>query len=120
MKRPQRPKGEPQQGAVSPLSGTGGLDVNERGIAVIRAGKTRHGPRGHWRQSEFAQLAIQSLYGALPPRHLNRNQLMRDVNEWLQNECIDYKSSGLGKKMSGEIREIPYRTIVRALRKVFP
>jgi hypothetical protein len=129
MKRPRRPKGE-QQKTVALLGAAGGFDVAEKsrkpskhprklgelevkdgGIAVIRPGKTRHGPQGHWRQFEFAQWAIQVIYGASPPQHLNRTQLARDVNDWLQKQA-EFKSA--------DLTEISRITVWRALKTVRP
>jgi hypothetical protein len=72
----QRSRGKQHQDSASP-SVTARFDINEKEIAVIRPGRTKHGPRGNWRELEFAQLAIQSLHGARP-RHLNRSQLVRE------------------------------------------
>lgn len=79
---------EKHEGAVS-LGGTGGVLIDEKGIAVIRPAKTKHGPRKDWREFEFAQLAIQALYGATPRKILNhatnagRQRLDMQNSEWL-------------------------------------
>jgi len=87
------------------LEGRGGGTID---VVAIRTGKTKHGPRGHWRELEFAQLAIQSLHGAPPPKHLDQSKLTRDVNAWLKNNP------------DWDYGEISRPTVVRALRKVRP
>jgi hypothetical protein len=106
----RRSRGKQHQDSASP-SVAARFDINEKNIAVIRPGGTRHGKRGHWRELEFAQLAIQSLHGARPDPNLNRSKLVRDVNDWLRKNT-DYQSTGLG--------EISRSTILRALQNVFP
>jgi len=62
---------------------------------LVRAGKTKHGPRRHWREWEYAQFAIQTLYGPRPPKNVNRSKLTHDINDWLRRNP-DYQSTGLG------------------------
>jgi hypothetical protein len=83
------------------------LEIDENKIFVIRAGKTKHGPRGHWREWEYAQLAIQTLTGACPPKNIDRSKLTRDVNDWLDRNP-EYRSTGLGA--------ISRRVILRVLK----
>ena len=97
------------------LGGRGEFLIDEKGIAVIRPPKTKHGPRKNWREIEFAQLAIQALYGATPPKVLNGTKLTRRINDWLKDNP-DWRSSGYGNQ-DGEISK---RTVLRALKKVFP
>jgi hypothetical protein len=106
------PAQSPLEPVQSPLEPKANLAIDEKKIAVIRPGGTKHGPRGLWRELEFAQLAIQSLYGANPPKHIDRNKLTSEVNDWLQKECREYKSTGYG--------EISKATVIRALKKTSP
>jgi hypothetical protein len=87
------------------------LHVEVGNIAVIRPARTRHGPRKNWREDEFAQLAIQALQGANPPKHQNYSKLHHDVNEWLRGNP-DWRSRGYG--------EISRSAVLRALAKVHP
>jgi hypothetical protein len=93
------------------FGGKGELRIDEKGIAVIRPAKTKHGLREHWRELEFAQLAIQALHGARPSKHLNLTKLWRDGNAWLQSNP-EYLSADLGK--------ISPQTFRRALKQVVP
>ena len=98
-------QGTKHEEAAATLEGRGGGTID---VIVIRTGKTKHGPRGNWRELEFAQLAIQSLHGAPPPKHLDRSKLTRDVNAWLKNNP------------DWDYGEISRPTVPRALKKVRP
>jgi hypothetical protein len=87
------------------------LKTDDKDVAIIRPAKTKYGRRRNWREFEFAQLAIQSLYGANPPRILDHSKLTRDVNAWLRGN-VDWQSSGYGM--------ISRPTVLRALKAVFP
>jgi hypothetical protein len=88
------------------------LRIEVGNTAVIRPARTKHGPRQSWGALEFAQLAIQALYGANPPKHRDRNLLTDEVNEWLRNDP-DWRSTG---RHGG----ISQPTILRALKMVRP
>ncbi len=75
-------------------------------VFEIRAGKTKHGPRRHWREWEYAQFAIRMLYEPLPPKNIDRSKLTRDVNDWLRRSS-DFQSTGLGP--------ISRKTVLRVL-----
>src|SRR3954447_14150000 len=54
-------------------------------VHVIRASKTRHGPRWRWGPSQHVQAAIAAIYPTLP-KSLNVNRLTRQVNEYLSKD----------------------------------
>jgi hypothetical protein len=60
---------------------------------VIRAAKTKYGPRSIWRAWEYAQRAILTLHRGLPPRNVDRSKLTRDVNDWLMTNS-DFRATG--------------------------
>jgi hypothetical protein len=97
--------------AGATFDGEGGLSINDRGVAVIRPARTRHGPRKSWRE-EFVQLAIQAMQGANPDQDQNQSQLYRDVNGWLQNDP-DWRARFGSKQVSRQ-------TVRRALKTVRP
>jgi hypothetical protein len=61
----------------------GGLRVNAH---VIRAQRTKHGPRGpnNWSKCQLAQIAMNNLYPDGRPANVNQTQLTKDVNDWLR------------------------------------
>jgi hypothetical protein len=96
------------QSSSATFAGAGGVGVD---TAVIRPARTKHGPRGKWRELEFAQLAIQALQGANPSKHQDYKKLTVEVNEWLQKNP-EWLSSRLGK--------VSKPTVERALKTVRP
>lgn len=62
---------------------------------VIRAGRTKHGPRS-MRKLEYAQRGIHALYPTALPLHVNYLKLARDVNTRLAQEPA-YRETGFGK-----------------------
>jgi hypothetical protein len=76
-------------------------------VYQIRAGKTKHGPRNHWREWEYVQYAIAVLYGAHLPKNIDRSELVKRVNDWLTKQNPDYRATGLG--------EVSRTTILRVL-----
>jgi hypothetical protein len=114
MRKPRKrraKKAGQQHQAEASLDGTAAFIIEDKGIAIIRPAKTRHGPRRRLRKLEFAQLAIQALYGVHPPRNINGSRLARDVNDWLRKDP-SYRATGLGR--------ISRLTILRALKTVAP
>jgi len=88
------------------------ITIDESRIAVVRHSNTKQGgPRKKWREIEFAQLAVQFLYGASPSKNIDHSKLTREVNDFLR-DYPDYRATGLG--------EISRPTVVRALKKVSP
>jgi hypothetical protein len=87
----------------------GAIQIDEAGVFTISAGGTRHGPRGHWRESEYTQCAIQTIRRGIPSRDADRTKLWRDVNDWLAKDP-DFKATGIG--------EIHRKTVVRVLLKL--
>jgi hypothetical protein len=73
---------------------------------VVRAAKTKYGPRPGWGKIEYAQIAITALYPVALPKSTNHSALERRVNEVLL-EDPDYKASGRGK--------VSRQTVLRAL-----
>jgi hypothetical protein len=92
-----KPRRQPLRATIDMSRDDGGprLKIDEDKIFEIHAGKSKHGPRKHWREWEYAQVAVQSLYGTHPPKNIDRSKLTRDVNDWL-NRNTDYRSTGLG------------------------
>jgi hypothetical protein len=90
-KKPRRrsPRRAP---AASSLAGSGGLKAD---AAVIRASRTKYGPRPNWGKREYAQVAIAALYSDGMPRNVNQSLLVRDVNAWLTRDP-QYRATGLG------------------------
>jgi hypothetical protein len=75
---------------------------------VIRAGRTKHGPRS-WKKIEYAQAAITAIYPAGLPPHVNHSWLTHEVNKQLADDR-DYRASRFG--------EISRPTIIRALQRL--
>jgi len=76
---------------------------------VVRPGKTRYGPRKHWKEIEYAQAAIGLICeGALPPPNVDHSKLTRHVNRVLQDDP-EYRASCIG--------EIDRMTVIRALER---
>ena len=63
---------------------------------VIRARKTRYGPKPEWGRIHFAQATILDIYPAGPPRNVNLSQLTREVNAKL-SQNPEWRA-GHGKK----------------------
>jgi hypothetical protein len=107
--RRRRPQAsEPHQQAAASLA----PDFNQDRVAAalgaayaVRAGKTKHGPR-NWGRLEYAQVAIAAIYQATLPKHVNKLQLTKHVNEVLARDP-EYKATGYG--------ELSRMTVVRAL-----
>jgi hypothetical protein len=83
--------------------------IDESLVFVVPAGRTRHGARGHWRESEYARAAMLTIHRGVPPRDVNRTKLWRDVNAWLAKDDV-FKATGIG--------EISRKTVVRELNKL--
>jgi hypothetical protein len=96
----------PRSRGSASFRGAGGLAVNS---FVVRAKKTKHGPRTYFRENEYAQAAIQSLYPKGTPRNVNHSRLTRDVNTWL-NKNSNFPQSGIG--------EISRSTVLRVLKQL--
>ena len=104
---PVRP---PQQAAAS-LAGAGGLAAQ---AFVIRAARTKHGPRGGGKV-EVAQAAIAARYPNRPPAHLNYSKLARDVDADVRRHHPDFVAA-YGETQEGFV--IDRETVVRALKKL--
>jgi hypothetical protein len=76
-------------------------------IHVIRASKTRHGPRAKWGRLQYAQAAIAMLYPDVVPDNINQAKLVADVNARL-NSDPKYRDTGFGY--------LPRTTVLRALK----
>jgi hypothetical protein len=100
--------GERRKGGVSLAAAAGMFTVRGEGalLAVIRPKNTKHGPRQRRRAHEYAQIAIQALYGANPPKHANVVKLTDTLNKWLKT-YPDFLDSGLA--------EISRYTVTRVL-----
>jgi hypothetical protein len=85
--------------------------VDEKGFAVIRPAKTRHGPRGSKGPIEWAQRAIQFLYGANPPKDIPRAKLVREVRAFLDRDP-GWRALGL--------EPVSRSTVIRALETIKP
>jgi hypothetical protein len=99
------------------LSGAAGeyrVRSEEPLLAAIRS------PHEHWREDEFAQIAIQAVYDGDSPKHIKKRIVIDKVNDWLARYPA-WQASGYSKKnkISGRMG-ISDRTVLRALRKVFP
>ena len=101
MSPPRKP--EVHQASV-PLSGEGGLAA---GTVKVKAVFDKHGNVRNWRELEYTQFALQSLYPAGPPRGVPRKKLLKAVNDWLNNNP-DYSKAGFGP--------ISKDTLLRALK----
>jgi hypothetical protein len=77
---------------------------------VVQAGKTRHGPRQNFRESEYTQVAIRSVCHGIPPRNIDRTTLWREVNDWLAKDA-GFRATGIG--------EISRKTVERELLKLY-
>ena len=82
-----RRKPERREGAAS-LGGQGGLAPR---TVIIKA----VGHRRNWREKEYTQFALQSLYPAGRPMGVPRKVLLKKVNAWLANNP-DYSAAGFG------------------------
>jgi hypothetical protein len=75
-----RRKPEVHQASVS-LSGEGGFAAR---TIKVKAVFDKHGNvRRNWRELEYTQFALQSLYPAGTPRGVLRKKLLNEVNNWL-------------------------------------
>jgi hypothetical protein len=85
--------------------------IDEGGVFVVRAGKTRHKdrPRQHWRESEYTQVAMLTIHRGVPPRDVDRTKLWRNVNAWLAKDP-GFQATGIG--------EISRKTVARELEKL--
>jgi hypothetical protein len=81
------------------LTGAGTAGAN---AILIKAAETKHGPRQNWRQGEYAQVAIQTLYPGQLPRNIDRSKLTADVNDWL-NANSNYSTTGLRSVSRGTV-----------------
>jgi hypothetical protein len=81
---------------------------------TVREAVVRGKPHDNWREDEFAQIALQNVYGANPPKHIKRSAMLKKMNDWLAHDPA-WKDSGYGKD-----GKISLRTMLRALKKVTP
>jgi hypothetical protein len=112
-KTPGQPEGGSHAGtepAANPQTGPA-LAIDEGLVFVVHAGKTRHPnrPRQHWRESEYAQVAMRMIHHGVPPRDVDRTKLWREVNAWLAKDS-GFQATGIG--------EISRKTVVRELLKL--
>ena len=104
----QKAKKKTTQGA----SKIGGHSNLVAGSYILRPAQTKYGPRStHWRELEYAQVALGALFsGGLPPAHLNHSRLADDVNAWLA-QVPQWRASGYGR--NGKVSRM---TVMRALK----
>jgi hypothetical protein len=101
----------PPQQAAGSLAGAGGLAAQ---AFVIRAARTKHGPRG-WGKVEVAQAAIAARYPNGPPVHLNYSKLARDVDADVRRDYPDFVAT-YGETQEGFV--VDAMTLRRALKKL--
>jgi hypothetical protein len=77
---------------------------------VIRAGRTKHGPRSGGKL-QYAQHAINALYPRALPRDVNHLKLWRDVNDLLKRDP-DYQATRFG-----ELSRMTVRRALQTLRE---
>ena len=75
-----------------------GGHIDDRKVFVIRASKTKHGPR-RGGKLQFAQVAIVALYPLGLPKHVNHLKLWRDIDERLKHDP-DYRAIGKLSRMT--------------------
>jgi hypothetical protein len=83
------------------------MKVDDSRIFVVHGGRTKHGPRQHWREIEYAQVAMQTVFPEKRWRSANQKVLHWKINEWLR-EDPEYQKTGFG--------EVSLRTVLRARR----
>ena len=98
-----RRKPEVHQASVS-LGGKGGFAPR---TVIVKAVGQKYGVRRNWRELEFTQLALQSLYPDGPPMGVLRKKLLKEVNDWLANDP---------KWRAARFGEISRNTLARALK----
>jgi hypothetical protein len=71
------------------------LVVDDSRVFVVHGGKTKHGRPRRWRELEFAQAALWTLYPDGPPWGVPQKELYRQVNAHLAADP-DYVRQGFG------------------------
>jgi hypothetical protein len=89
------------------LSGKSKVDASGQ---VIRASKTRHGPRQRWGPVQYVQAKILAIHPAGPPKSFNAVHLTREVNEQLSKDA-EWRASGYGR--NGKVSR---PTVLRAVK----
>jgi hypothetical protein len=85
------------------------MSIDESRVHIIRAAKTRHGPRERWAMEQWAQAAIIDVCGGSLPKSLNMARLVKNVNDHLR-ELPEYQATGYG--------EVTRTTVVNAWKKL--
>lgn len=91
-RRRQQAQQQPQQPAAASFGGSTAATLVP---FVIRASKTKHGPRSGGKL-QYAQAAILALYPLALPQHVNHLQLWRDVNKQLARDS-NYRATRFGQ-----------------------
>jgi hypothetical protein len=106
-RRPPRQQAQPLRDPAEGAAQVAGTSHIKSNAYVIRASRTKHGPRPEWGQRQYAQAAIANRWPDGIPTGVIHSELHRWVKDWLSKNP-DYCAAPRGP--------LTRPTVIRALR----